>query len=225
MLAGYTAVLASPGFVFLDEKPGRLDDHAVATRLALFLWNSTPDARLRTLAARGELRRPDVLRAETERLLDDPKSRRFVDAFLDYWVDARKMEETTPSTTLYNDYYLDDALTEAALAETQLFFADLLQRDGPAKSLISSDYAFLNDRLALHYDVPGVDGIRMRRVTLPTDHPRGGLLTQATVLKVTANGTTTSPVLRGKWITERILGLEIPPPPRSRRSSQTSAAP
>lgn len=213
MLAGYTAVLASPGFVFLDEKPGRLDDHAVATRLALFLWNSTPDARLRTLAARGELRRPDVLRAETERLLDDPKSRRFVDAFLDYWVDARKMEETTPSTTLYNDYYLDDALTEAALAETQLFFADLLQRDGPAKSLISSDYAFLNDRLALHYDVPRVDGIRMRRVALPTDHPRGGLLTQATVLKVTANGTTTSPVLRGKWITERILGLEIPPPP------------
>jgi Protein of unknown function (DUF1588)/Protein of unknown function (DUF1585)/Protein of unknown function (DUF1592) len=101
------------------------------------------------------------------------------------------------------------------LAETRLFFADLLQRDAPARNLISSDYTFLNERLAEHYGVPGVDGIRMRRVTLPPDSPRGGLLTQALVLKVTANGTTTSPVIRGHWITERILGIDIPPPPAS----------
>ena len=213
MLAGYTAVLASPGFVFLEEKPGKLDDYALATRLALFLWNSVPDDALRSRAARGELHRPEVLRAEAERMLSDPKSRRFVEAFLDYWIDLRKMEDSTPSTTLYNDYYLDDALAEAALAETQLYFAEMMQRDLPARGVVDSDFTFLNERLATHYGIPGVKGIAMRRVQLPPDSPRGGFMTQASVLKVTANGTTTSPVLRGKWIMERILGYEIPPPP------------
>jgi hypothetical protein len=215
MLAGYTAVLSSPAFVFLNEKPGPLDDHALATRLALFLWNSAPDERLRARADRGELRRPAVLREETERLLADRKSSRFVEAFLDYWLDIRKMDDTTPSTTLYNDYYLDDALAEAALDETRFYFSELLERNLPARTIIDSDFTYLNDRLARHYGVPGVNGIAIRRVTLPPGSPRGGLLTQASVLKVTANGTTTSPVLRGKWITDRILGLEIPPPPAS----------
>ncbi len=213
MLAGYTAVLASPGFVFLDEKPGPLDDYALATRLALFLWNTPPDAALRARAARGELRQPPVLRAETERLLADPRAHRFQEAFLDYWLDLRKMEDSTPSTTLYNDYYLDDALAEASVLETQLTFDDMLRHDLPARQVIDADYTFLNERLALHYGIPGVKGVAMRRVALPPDSPRGGLLTQASILKVTANGTTTSPVLRGKWIVERILGLEIPAPP------------
>jgi hypothetical protein len=213
MIAGYTAVLVSPGFLFVDDAPGRLDDYALASRLALFLWNSEPDAALRARAARGELHTPEALREETERMLNDPKSRRFVDAFLDYWIDARKVEATAPSATLYGDYDLDDALREAALAETQLFFADLIARDLPARNLITSDYTFLNERLARHYGVPGVEGVAMRRVNLPPGSPRGGLMTQALVLKVTANGTTTSPVLRGKWITERLLGYEIPPPP------------
>jgi hypothetical protein len=213
MLACYTAVLASPGFVFLEEKPGRLDDFALATRLALFLSNSIPDATLRARAERGELRRPDVLREETERLLSSPQSQRFIEAFLDYWIDLRKMEDSTPSTTLYNDYYLDDALTEAATAETRLYFEELLQRNLPARYLVDSDFTFLNERLAVHYDIPGVKGIAMRRVNLPPDSPRGGFMTQASVLKITANGTTTSPVLRGKWIMERILGIDIPPPP------------
>jgi hypothetical protein len=213
MHATYTAVLSSPDFVFVDEPPGRLDDHALATRLALFLWNSTPDEQLRQLAARGELHRADVLRAQTERMLADPKSKRFVGAFLDYWLDLRKMSESTPSETLYADYYLDDVLAEAAEDETKLFFAELLERDLPARNLVDSDFTFLNERLAVHYGVTGVSGVAMRRVALSADSPRGGFMTQASILKVTANGTTTSPVLRGKWIMERVLGYTLPPPP------------
>jgi hypothetical protein len=215
MRAAYTAILASPDFVFVDEAPGRLDDHALATRLALFLWNSAPDEALRQRADRGELQRPDVLREEAERMLGDPKSNRFVTAFLDYWLDLRKMEDSTPSETLYTEYYLDDALTEAAADETRLYFDDLLRRDLPARHLVDSDFTFLNERLALHYGIPGVDGVAMRRVALPVGSPRGGFMTQASILKVTANGTTTSPVMRGKWIMERIMGFELPPPPAS----------
>ncbi len=213
LLAGYTAVLSSPQFVFVDEQPGRLDDPALATRLALLLWNSEPDPALRAKAARGELHRPEVLRAETARLLADPKSGRFVDAFIDYWLDLRKMDDTTPSTTLYSDYYLDDSLTEAALLETQLYVRELFHRNLPARNIVDSDFTFLNDRLASHYGIQGVPGAAMRRVSLPAGSVRGGLMTQASVLKVTANGTTTSPVLRGKWIMERIVGFDMPLPP------------
>lgn len=213
MLSTYTAVLASPGFLFTGEKPGPLDDFALASRLSYFLWNSEPDEALRALAARGELHRPEVLRAETERLLNDPKAQRFVEAFTDYWLDLRKADDTSPSTTLYNDYELDDPLKLFALEETRLFVAELLRGDLPVRSIVDSDFTFLNERLAEHYGVPGVSGAKLRKVTLPKDSVRGGLLTQASVLKVTANGTTTSPVLRGYWITERILGHQIPPPP------------
>lgn len=213
LLSAYTAVLSSPSFLFLSERPGELDDYALATRLSLFLWNSVPDDELRACAARGELHRPDVLRAQTDRLLADPKSERFVEAFLDYWLDLRKMDDSTPSTSLYNDYYLDDALEEASLDETRLYFADLLHRDRPARSIVASNYTYLNERLAVHYGVPGVQGVAMRRVLLPPDSVRGGIITQASVLKVTANGTNTSPVLRGKWVMERILGFDVPPPP------------
>ena len=213
LIAAYTAVLASPGFVFLNEKPGKLDDNALATRLALFLWNSTPDETLRARAARGELSRPNVLRAETERMLNDPKAHRFTEAFLDYWLDLRKIEDSTPSVSLYNDYYLDDSLVEAAVLESHLTFEELIRRNLPVRNIVDADFTFVNERLAQHYSIPNVKGIAMRRVALPTDSPRGGFLTQASVLKVTANGTTTSPVLRGKWVMERILGFEIPPPP------------
>jgi len=215
MIAGYTAVLCSPEFVCLDEKPGRLNDYALASRLSFFLWNSSPDDELRRCATKNELHQPDVLRAQTERLLSDPKSRRFVDAFLDYWLDLRKILATAPDGTLYPDYYLDDLLTESALEETQSFFVELLRRDLPARNLVTSDFAMLNERLAAHYDLPPVQGVALRRMALPKDSPRGGLMTQAAVLKVTANGTTTSPVLRGAWIMERILGQKPPPPPPS----------
>jgi hypothetical protein len=215
MLAAYTAVLCSPEFIYLEEKPGRLDDYEVASRLAFFLWNSPPDAELRQCAEKHELRKPDTLRAQTERMLNDPKSRRFVEAFLDYWLDLRKIVATSPDANLYSDYYLDDLLEESALEETRLFFTELVREDLPARNIVSSDFAMLNERLAAHYGLPCVQGVALRRTSLPKDSMRGGLMTQAAVLKVTANGTTTSPVVRGAWIMERILGQKPPPPPPS----------
>ncbi len=206
--------------MFLSERPGTLDDYALATRLSLFLVNSTPDDELRNLAASGELRRPEVLRAQTDRLLNDPKSARFVEGFTDYWLDLRKIDDTSPSSTLYNDYELDDALKVAAMAETRLFVGELVRDNLPARCVVDSDFTFLNERLARHYGIADVTGAQMRKVTLPADSPRGGLMTQASVLKVTANGTTTSPVIRGHWITERILGIDTPPPPPGTPSVQ-----
>lgn len=213
MIAGYTAVLCSPGFLYVEEEPGRLNEDALATRLALFLTNSVPDAALRARVAKGELHRPEVLRAETERLLGGPGAERFIEAFLDYWLELRKHDSTTPSNTLYPDYYLDEQLAEAAIDEAKLFFTELLRRDLPARNVVDSEFTYLNERLAEHYGVPGIQGGAMRRVALPLGSVRGGVMTQAIVLKVTANGTTTSPVIRGKWITERILGHEVAPPP------------
>ena len=198
VLTAYTGILCSPAFVTLEEKPGPLDDHALATRLSYFLWNSEPDETLRTLAAQGQLRNPKVLSAQTDRMLADPRAEQFVDAFLDYWLDLRKTNNTSPDETLYPDYYLDDFLVESSVAETRAFFRELVQKDLPARNLVASDFVMVNDRLAELYGLPGVQGSQIRRVELPKDSVRGGLLTQASVLKVTANGTTTSPVLRGR---------------------------
>ena len=215
MVTGYTAVLTSPSFLYLQDKPGRLDDYALAERLAYFLWNSPPDAELLALAKSGQLHEPATLRKQTDRLLDDARSQRFVAAFLDYWLELRKVGVTNPDENLYPDYYLDDNLVESAGDETLLFFAELLKRDLPARNVASSDFVFVNERLAKLYDLPPVIGSQFRKVTLPAGSVRGGLLTQASVLKVTANGTTTSPVVRGAWMMERILGQKPPPPPAS----------
>lgn len=215
MVTGYTAVLTSPSFLYLQDKPGRLDDYALAERLAYFLWNSPPDAELLALAKAGQLHEPAMLRKQTDRLLDDTRSQRFVAAFLDYWLELRKVGVTNPDENLYPDYYLDDNLVESAGDETRLFFAELLKRDLPARNVASSDFVFVNERLAKLYDLPPVIGSQFRKVTLPVGSVRGGLLTQASVLKVTANGTTTSPVVRGAWMMERILGQKPPPPPAS----------
>ncbi len=215
MITAYSAVLCSPAFLTVDEKPGRLDGNAVASRLALFLWNSSPDETLRKLAASNQLNDPQAVVAQADRLLADPRSRRFVDAFLDYWLDLRKIVATAPDASLYPDYYLDDLLSESAEQETQLFFNELVQKDLPASNIVWSGFAMLNERLATHYGIPGVEGVAIRRVELPEGCVRGGLMTQASVLKVTANGTTTSPVVRGAWIMERVLGKPPPPPPPS----------
>lgn len=215
LLTAYSGVLCSPAFITLEEKPGPLEDHALAARLSYFLWNSEPDTTLRTLADQGKLHQPAVLSAQTDRMLADSRAERFVDAFLDYWLDLRKVENTSPDETLYNDYYLDDYLTESSVEEPRAFFAELVRNNLPARNLVASDFVMVNDRLAELYGLPGVEGCKIRRVPLPKNSVRGGLLTQAGVLKVTSNGTTTSPVLRGVWINERILGQTVPPPPPS----------
>lgn len=213
LFAGYAAVLCSPEFLGLTSSPGRLDDHAIANRLSYFLWNSPPDEELRRLAQQGRLQDASILRAQTDRLLTDPKAQRFVEAFVDYWLDLRKIDATTPDEELYPDYYLDDLLLDSAADETRLFVLELIRENAPVRDLVASDWTFLNDRLAAHYGLPPVGGVELRKVTLPADSVRGGLLTQASVMKVTANGTTTSPVLRGVWMLDRILGQPLPPPP------------
>lgn len=213
MLAGYSAVLCSPEFLTIHSEHGPLDDFALASRLSFFLWNSEPDAELRRVAAAGELRKPDELRRQTRRLLADPKASRFVESFLDYWLDLRKLGVNSPDAGLYGDYYLDDLLTDSALEETRLYFAEMLKSNLPARTVVASDFTFANERLADHYGLPKLDGVALRKVPLPKDGVRGGFLTQASVLTVTANGTSTSPVIRGAWVMDRILGQAPPPPP------------
>ena len=213
MVDAYTAVLCSPGFLYLEEKPGPLIATALASRLSYFLWNAAPDTELRRLGANGDLANPEVLRAQTERLLKDPRSKQFFQAFLDYWLDLRKLNENTPDVTLYPDYYLDDLLTESAEAQTRLYFAHLVEHNLPAKNIAQSDFTYLNAKLAEHYGIEGVSGWQLRKVDLKDHTLRGGFLTNASILKITANGTTTSPVIRGTWIMERIVGQPPPPPP------------
>lgn len=213
MIAAYTGILSSPAFLYFTAEPGPLDDHSLAERLSYFLWNSPPDHELRSLADKGALRNHAVIREQTERMLEDPKSRRFVDAFLDYWLELRLIAGTAPDTELYPDYQLDDLLVESMIEETQQFFRHLIAEDLPAVNLVDSKFAMLNERLATHYGVDGVEGVDLHPVALPEESVRGGLLTQASVLKVTANGTTTSPVKRGAWIMDRVLGMPPPPPP------------
>jgi hypothetical protein len=213
MIAAYTAVLSSPGFLYFQDQPGKLNDIALAERLSYFLWNSAPDKELRAFAADNQLRRRSILRAETERMLNDPRARQFINAFLDYWLELRAISGAAPDEELYPDYQLDDYLAESMIDETQLFFAELIKNNLHITNVVSSDFAILNERMAAHYKVPDVTGVEFRRVALPKDSLRGGLLTEASVLKVTANGTTTSPVKRGAWIMTRILGKPPTPPP------------
>ena len=213
MLDGYISILCSPAFLYLEEAPGALTGYALASRLSYFLWNTTPDAELLRLAASGEIRKPAVLKAQTERLLSHPKTHQFTNAFLDYWLDLRKLNDNTPDQILYPEYYLDDLLTESAEAQTRRYFAHLIEKNLPASQLAQSNYTFVNQHLAAHYGLAPVEGSHLRLVQLPPNNPRGGLMTNASILKLTANGTTTSPVLRGAWVMERILGMPPPPPP------------
>ena len=205
------AMFSSPQFLFHSGDPGKLDDYSLATRLSYFLWKSLPDAELLRLAQEKKLSKPKVLARQVDRMLDDKKSNRFVRDFLDQWLGLREIDATTPDSKLYPEY--DDVLRQAMLRETREFFRHLIDRNLSVRNLIDSRFTFLNRRLAEHYGIPGVDSERFRRVTLPKNSVRGGLLTQAGILKITANGTVTSPVKRGNFVLAKLLGTPSASPP------------
>lgn len=211
MRTAHIAILCSPDFLYLIEQPGRLDDYALASRLSYMLWGTLPDAALLDAAAKKQLSTPAGLRAQTERLLTDPRAARFTKNFTGQWLNLREIDFTVPDKQLYPEY--DDQLKDAMVLETELFFEEVLKKNLSLLNFTDSDWTMLNERLARHYRIDGVTGTEMRKVTLKPEYNRGGVLTHASVLKVSANGTTTSPVVRGAWVLERIIGFHPPPPP------------
>ncbi|GAB5405679.1 MAG: DUF1592 domain-containing protein [Aureliella sp.] len=222
VLAGYRAILTSPDFLLVSESPGELDAWALATRLSLFLCNSPPDDELRSLAQSGQLLDENVLRQQTDRLLDDDKVKRFVNHFLDYWLDLRNIRLTEPDDNLYPEF--NGFLTESMLEETRAYFLEMLRQDLGALHVVDSDFLMINQRMAELYARKderstndgawkAVQGSHTRRVPIGAGSVRGGLITQASVLKITGNGTTTSPVVRGTFALTKFLGDPPPPPP------------
>ena len=215
------AAFCSPHFLYLDAPAGALNDEALASRLSYFLWCSTPDDELLALAAKGELHQPTTLHAQVDRLLKDPKAAGFNESFTGQWLDLRKITATTPDARLYPEW--DELIEWSSVKETRMFFDEVLKKDLSVTNFVQSDFAMLNERLAQHYGLMeayleerrklGSTSTALLKVPLPAGSVRGGVMAQASVLKVTANGTTSSPVLRGVWVMDRILGLPVPPPP------------
>ena len=211
MRSVYREALTSPEFLFLREPIGKLDNDALAARLSYFLWSSLPDDELSALADSGKLSQPGVLRAQAERMLNDPRAKRFVDNFLGQWLNLREIGATAPDRKLYPEFM--PWLQESMLMEARAYFTELLDRDLPASDIVQSEFAFINEPLAGLYGIEGVRGWNLQKVKLPPGSPRGGFLTMAAVLKTTANGTTTSPVKRGVFVMDKVLGIVPTPPP------------
>lgn len=237
----YRAILCSPRFLTFIETPGPLDDHAIASRLSYALWVSMPDLELVKLANENKLHLPDVLAKQVERLLADAKSKRFIKSFTDQWLKLNQIDFTTPDVRQFRSF--DPIVQTSMLEETRSYFAELIENDRSVSHLIDSDFALLNGRLARHYagegqglkpagkakdkkvkPLPAIGhesqlasllkpGNGLQKVLLKPEAKRGGLITQGAILKVTADGTSTSPVVRGVFVNERILGNHIPPPP------------
>ena len=213
-------MLVDPEFLFRIERdpadaapgtPYRLGDLELASRLSFFLWSSIPDDELLEAAAGGRLRDPAELERQTRRLLADPRSRALVDNFASQWLRLRNLESQERESADYPEF--DENLREAFRRETELFVESNIRADRSLLELLSADYTFVNERLARHYGIPGVYGDRFRRVTLDPDHPRGGLLGHGGLLMVTSYPNRTSPVVRGKWLLETLLGAPPPEPP------------
>ncbi|HVG72224.1 MAG TPA: DUF1592 domain-containing protein, partial [Vicinamibacterales bacterium] len=212
-------VLASPKFIFRTERdpagmaPGaayRVSDIDLASRLSFFIWSSISDDELLDLAARGALSRPATFERQMRRMLADPKAQSLVDNFLGQWLQLRNVRSKQPNSHEFPDF--DDNLRQALHAETELFFGSIIREDRSVLDLMNADYTFVNERLARHYGIPNVYGSHFRRVTLQ-DETRRGLLGKGAVLMVTSHPHRTSPVIRGKWVLENILGAPPPPPP------------
>ena len=215
-----SSLLVSPQFLFRIEKDPEkaepnsayvLSDIELASRLSFFLWSSLPDDELLDAAERAQLRNPEVLEKQTRRMLADPRSISLVDNFANQWLYLRNLDSFTPNARLFPDF--DDNLRQAFKRETELFFESILREDKSAMDLLQADYTFLNERLAKHYQIPHVYGSRFRRVALAPEDRRGGLLRHGSILTVTSYATRTSPVIRGNWILENIVGTPPPPPP------------
>jgi hypothetical protein len=213
------AVLSSPKFLFRIERdpagsmpatPYRLGDTDVASRLSFFLWSSIPDDQLLDLAARGKLKDPIVLKQQVRRMLADPKAKSLVTNFGGQWLFLRNLRTVAPNAELFPNF--DDNLRDAFLQETELFLASQLGQDLSVVDLLTANYTYLNERLARHYGIPNVYGSHFRRVVYPDDR-RAGLLGQGSILTVTSYPNRTSPVVRGKWLLENLLGAPPPPPP------------
>jgi len=221
--AGYRTILCSPEFLYLKENPGRLDDYAIASRLSYFLTGCPPDNTLQALAATNKLSDAGVRRHQVDRLLGlvgkkkmsyvgrESPARQFIKDFSAEWLDLDQMDFTQPDRKLFRNY--DPIVRMAMLDETHEFLVDMVLKDRPVKNLVAADYTYLNSRLCRYYKLEQDVGQGMQKVDVSEVSHRGGLLTQGAILKVTANGSTTSPVVRGAWVAERILGMKIPPPP------------
>ena len=217
--AALQLILSSPKFIFRVEAdpdnvaPGgvyRVSDLELASRLSFFLWSSIPDDELLDVASRGKLHEQAVLEQQVRRMLADPKSEAIVSNFAGQWLQLRNLRTLLPNSDQFPDF--DDNLRQAFLRETELFFGSIIHEDRNVLDLMTADDTFVNERLARHYGMPGIYGSQFRRVTV-TDEARKGLLGKGSILAVTSHATRTSPVVRGKWILENVLGVSVPPPP------------
>ncbi len=217
-----SAVLISPNFLFRIERDPRgiapktgyrISDVELASRLSFFLWSSIPDDTLLDLAERKQLSGPKVLEAQVRRMLTDPRARTLATNFAAQWLHLRNLDSATPDARLFPDF--DDNLRQAFRQETELLFEGIVRNDRSVLELLTANYTYLNERLAKHYGIPHVYGSRFRRVALARDSKRGGLLRHGSILTVTSYATRTSPVIRGKWVLENLLGVPPPPPPEN----------
>lgn len=214
------AMLVSPHFLFRIEQDRKnatadamqqIGQHELASRLSYFLWSSMPDDELLRLADGQKLRKPEVLAAQVQRMLKDPKSSSLVENFAGQWLELRRLESAKPDRDRFPQF--DEYFRMSIRRETELFFDNIIHQDRSLLDFIDADYSFLNERLARFYKIPGVTGPEFRKVTLPADSNRGGILTQASVLTVSSYATRTSVVLRGKWILDNVLNAPPPPAP------------
>jgi mono/diheme cytochrome c family protein len=216
---GIERILASPKFLFrierdpVDAVAGKsypVSDLELASRLSFFLWSSIPDDELLQLAMAGKLKDPAVLDHQVRRMLMDPKAEALVSNFAGQWLELRNLRNVQPNTDLFPNF--DDNLRESFRRETELLFESIIQEDRSVLDLLTADYTFVNERLARQYGIPNIYGTRFRRVTI-NDDARRGLLGQGSILALTSHAERTSPVVRGKWVLENILGSPVPPPP------------
>jgi hypothetical protein len=211
-------ILVSPAFLYRGEKPwpgtapGPVNQWELATRLSYFLWSSAPDERLRMAAAEGRLNDPDVLRAETNRMLRDSRVRRLATEFACAWLHIYDFHELSEKSERHFPDF--NGLRGVMYEESIRFFTDLFQNDRSVLGILNADYTFLNDALAKHYDIPGVSGAEWRRVDGLRQFSRGGVLAQATILAKQSGASRTSPILRGNWVSEVLLGEKLPRPPK-----------